>query len=106
MPSTDERYRELYNEYYNSEINKSKKTLSEYLDIIKENELSSELKIYDLYTSKKVRLMGIFGLILPELRERGRGPIYPYDNYPIERNSKILVSIPHLTPDYIVLCIP
>ena len=91
MPRTDERYRELYNEYYNSEINKSKKTLSEYLVIIKENELGSELN-YDLYTSKKVRLMGSI--------------IYPYDNHPIERNSEILVSIPHLTPDYFVLCTP
>lgn len=90
MHHTDERYRELYNEYYNSEINKSKKTLSEYLVIIKENKLIPELKIYDLYSSRKV----------------SRSSIYPYDNDPIERNSEILVSIPHLIPKYFVLCTP
>jgi hypothetical protein len=91
MPITDERYRELYNEYYNSEINKSKKTLSEYLIIIKENELRPEIKIYNLYSSRKV-LLG--------------SSIYPYDHGPIERMSEILVSIPHLTPNYFVLCTP
>ena len=89
MPYTDERYRELYNKYYNSEINKSKKTLSEYLLIIKENEREPEIKIYNLYSSKKV----LFGK-----------SEYPYDHEQIERNSEILVSIPHLTPDYFVLC--
>jgi hypothetical protein len=89
MPYTDERYIELYNQYYNSEINKSKKTLSEYLIIIKENELRPELTIYNLYSSKKVS----WG-----------SSIYPHDHEPIEINSEILVSIPHLTPDYFVLC--
>jgi len=89
MPHTDERYRELYDKYYNSEINKSKKTLSEYLVIIKENELRSELKIYNLYSSRKVAL---------------GSSIYPYNHEPIEKKSEILVSIPHLTPDYFVLC--
>lgn len=89
MPLTDERYRKLYYEYYNSEINKSKKTLSNYLVIIKENEFRPEIKIYDLYSSKKELL---------------KSSIYPYDHEPIERNSEILVSIPHLTPDYFVLC--
>ena len=91
MPPTDERYRELYNKYYNSEINKSKKTLSDYLIIIKENELRPEVKIYNLYSSKKI-LSG--------------SSIYPYDHELIEKNSEILVSIPHLTPDYFVLCTP
>ena len=93
MPYTDERYIELYNKYYNSEINKSGKPLSEYLVIIKENELRPELKIYDLYTSKKVR-------------STHSTIYYPYDDIPIERNSEILVSIPHLTPNYFVLCTP
>jgi hypothetical protein len=92
MSPDDERYRELYNEYYNHEINKSKKTLSEYLVIIKQNESMPELTIYNLYTSKKVRSTG--------------SNIYPYDRHPIEENSEILVSIPHLTPDYFVLCTP
>jgi hypothetical protein len=90
MPYTDERYRKLYNEYYNSEINKSKKTLSEYLIIIKENERIPG-KIYNLYSSRK---------------ELSRSSIYPYDSEPIEKNSEILVSIPHLTQDYFVLCTP
>jgi hypothetical protein len=91
MPRTDERYRELYNEYYNSEINKSKKTLSEYLIIIKENELRPKVKIYNLYSSRKDSL---------------GSSTYPYDHEPIERMSEILVSIPHLTPNYFVLCTP
>jgi hypothetical protein len=86
---TDERYTELYNKYYNYEINKSKKTLSQYLVTIKENELIPEIKIYNLYSSKKVL---------------SKSSIYPYDNNAIERNSEILVSIPHLTSDYFVLC--
>jgi hypothetical protein len=92
MPSTDERYRKLYNEYYNHEINKSKKTLSEYLVIIKENELRPGPRTYDLHSSRKVRK------VLIDSSE------YPYNQYPIERMSEILVSKPHLTPDYFVLC--
>jgi hypothetical protein len=113
MPPTDERYRELYNEYYNSEINKSKKTLSEYLIIIKENELTPEYKIYHLYSSKKVLLRSSRKVALGSSRKVGLGSsriallgssIYPYDDEPIERNSEILVTIPHLTSDYFVLC--
>lgn len=54
MLTTDERYRELYNEYYNSEINKSKKTLTKYLCIIKDNEyeIRPEFKFYNLYSSR------------------------------------------------------
>lgn len=91
MSGTDERYAELNNIYINTEINKSKKTLSEYLVIIKENELIPEYRSYNLYTSKKVGI------------NRVRFE-YPYDNEPIEQNSEILVSIPHLTPEYFVLC--
>jgi len=91
IPYTHERYRELYNKYYNFEINKSKKTLSEYLIIIKENE-SIPGKIYNLYSSRK------------ELSESSIYP--PFDSKPIERNSEILVSIPHLKSEYFVLCTP
>jgi hypothetical protein len=91
IPYNDERYKELYNTYYNFEINKSKKTLSEYLIIIKENELISG-KIYNLYSSRK---------------ELSISSIYPpFDSTPIERNSEILVSIPHLKPEYFVICTP
>ena len=33
-------------------------------------------------------------------------PREPFDDEPIERSSEILVSIPHLTSDYFVLCTP
>jgi hypothetical protein len=89
MLPSDERYEELYNRYYNSELNRSKKTLSEYLVIIKENELSPQLKNYNLYTSRKAF-----------------GSEYPNDREEIERNSEMIVSIPHLTPNYFVLCTP
>ena len=93
MNSADERYEKLYNEYYNSEIKKSKKTLSQYLNIIRENELRPDLKIYNLYSSRKVSLGSPIY-------------IYPNDDNPIQKNSEILVSIPHLTPEYFVLCTP
>lgn len=89
MHRTDERHKELYNKYYINEINKSRKLLSAYLDIIRSNELKSELKIYNLYSSEKVERIRVE---------------YPFDNSPIERNSEILVSIPHLTRDYFVFC--
>jgi hypothetical protein len=88
MTFKDERYEELYRGYYNTEIEKSKKTLSEYLSIIKENE-TSPYKVYNLHSSKKVYITKT---------------VYPYDDKPIERNSEILVSLPHLTPEYFVLC--
>ena len=81
-------------------INNSKKTLSKYLEIIKKNveiikDLNSDEKIwYNLFSSEAV-------LLSNKLR-----PEEPYDTAPIERNSEILVSIPHLTPDYFVLCTP
>ena len=47
---------------------------------------------YNLFTSQAV------------LFPTRASPPVPFDNQPIERNSEILVSIPHLTPDYFVLC--
>ena len=88
MSRQDERFQELYNSFYNNEINKSKKLLSEYLQIIKNNE-TNVYNTYNLYTSRKVQI---------------NSSEYPYNKYPIERNSEILVSIPHLTPDFFVLC--
>ena len=92
-----------YTVWYGKEdnvINYSKKTLSKYLEIIKKNveiikDLNSDEKIwYNLFSSEAV-------LLSNKLR-----PEEPYDTAPIERNSEILVSIPHLTPDYFVLCTP
>jgi hypothetical protein len=95
MKKTDERYNGLYHEYTNSEVEKSKKTLTEYLRIIKGNEYD-ESEYYNLYTSEKT--------FLPTLISEKDKSIYPIDDTPIERESEILVSIPHLTPNYFVLC--
>ena len=79
-------------------INNSKKTLSKYLEIIKENmeikkDVQSDQKIwYNLFSSKAVLFPITFS------------PKEPFDDEPIEKNSEILVSISHLTPDYFVLC--
>ena len=86
---TDERYNKLYSPYLNKELEKSKKTLSKYLSIIKDNE-TKKYTFFDLYTSEKVPMQYNYE--------------YPIDITPIERNSEILVSIPHLTSDYFVLC--
>jgi hypothetical protein len=77
-----------------SELNKSKKTLTEYLRIIKHNEsikISFEQTVYNLYTSEK---------------ESSSSRQYPLDVLPIERNSEILVGIPHLDPCFFVTCFP
>lgn len=79
-------------------IQKSKKTLSQYLKIIDENRIVQQQsdpnkKIwYNLFSSQAVSL------------SIHHHPVEPFDAEPIERNSEILVSIPHLTPDYFVKC--
>ncbi len=79
-------------------INNSKKTLSEYLEIINNNrEIIENVKPgekiwYNLFTSKA------------ELFPINADPKEPFDAEQIQINSEILVSIPHLTPDYFVLC--
>ena len=78
----------------------SKKTLSKYLQIINDNVkikkgVNTDQKIwYNLFTSQAV------------LFPTRASPDLPFDNQPIERMSEILVSIPHLTPNYFVLCTP
>jgi len=84
-------------------IKNSKKTLSKYLTIIKNNEKIEQIaksnqnkKIwYDLFTSKAE--------LRPKI-EHLENTIF--DNHAIYRNSEILVSIPHLTSDFFVLCTP
>lgn len=85
-----------YNNDMDYELYKSKKTLTEYLNIIDDNSKiikeADKKYVYHLYSSK---MLGF--------------PIdgdtkYPYNNNPINMHSEILVSIPHLTPDYFVLC--
>ena len=76
----------------------SKKTLSKYLQIINDNmKIKNDVKPdktiwYNLFTSQAV------------LFPTRASPSLPFDNEPIERMSEILVSKPHLTPDYFVLC--
>lgn len=88
------------------EILGSQKTLSDYLKIIAQNaELYKSIRpmcvtkkqpAYNLYTSELIPIPND-GISYREL-------YYPMVNTPIERNSEILVSIPHLTPEYFVLC--
>ena len=84
----------------NTMINNCKKTLSKYLEIINNNmEIIENVKPgkkiwYNLFTSEAV----LFPI--------AAHPKEPFDNEEIQRNSEILVSIPHLTPDYFVLCTP
>lgn len=73
-------------------LNASKKTMKRYLEIIKSN---SEKKIkypykWDLITSEQMP---------------GKPSSKFEDDNPLERNSEVLVSIPHLTPNYFVKCI-
>lgn len=87
-------------EYWNRPliINNSKKSLTEYLQIIDNNlivkeYISSNKKIlYNLYTSEAIS----FPKIHP--------PSFQFNVYEINKNSEILVSLPHLTPEYFVLC--
>jgi hypothetical protein len=94
-------------------IFKSRKTLSEYLQIISNNSKISKTvkpgeKIwYNLYTSEAEIFPSAEKLYNDEYDET----VYDddavkilYDDLPIETNSEILVSIPHLMPNYFVLC--
>jgi hypothetical protein len=83
-------------EYINNNwiINNSKKTLSNYLEIIKRNskiEKGDKQIFYNLFSSEAV--------LFPKCCK----PNFPFDDCPIERNSEILVKMPHLTSDYFVL---
>ena len=81
-------------------INNSKKTLSEYFEIIDKNieiekAVPHDKKIwYNLFSSKAV---------LFPITAR---PDEPFDKEPINRNSEILVQIPHLEEKYFVKCNP
>ena len=82
-------------------INESKKKLSKYLEIINNNReiienVKKDQKIwYNLFTSEAV----LYEIVIEPKNKK------VFDNKPIQRNSEILVSIPHLTSDYFVLCI-
>ena len=88
-----------YDQAINKEVDKSKKTLSQYLTIINSNDLQTIPKpgnifMYHLYTSEKKEFPLKYNLE------------YPWNNYNISRNSEILVQIPHLEQKYFVKCNP
>lgn len=81
---------------FNIELNNSRKTLTDYLNIIKKNEKvkkgQNQKILYNLYTSK-AQIFPIQG-----------NPPYPLDKYKIQYHTEVLVRIPHMTPDYFVSC--
>ena len=83
-----------YTNLMEKELSKSKKTLSNYLSIIKENnKLKDEFQkipVYNLHNYRK------------SLRSMNYVVKYPYIDYDVSFNSEVLVKIPHLTPDYFV----
>ena len=87
------------------DIAKSKKTLSKYLEIIAENAKMYKT-LFPLSETKKQPAYDLFTSKLIPVTNNGNGfcqLMYPLYDSPINRNSEILVSIPHLTPDYFVL---
>lgn len=88
------------------DIEKSKKTLSEYLRIIYMNSTIYNT-LFSMSITKKQPTYHLFSSQLIPIKNNGiefTKSKYPLIDIPIERNSEILVSIPHLTPDYFVLC--
>lgn len=86
-----------YHNAMENAVNNSKKSLTEYLRILKNNETipvpTGKIAMYNLFTSTKSTFSSQYPL-----------PSYPMDIQPIERHSEILVSLSHLTPDYFVYC--
>lgn len=91
--------------YYNSpkylsrkeqEIQNSRKQMTNYLQIINENDKVPDEpntnKLYNLFTSKV------------QLFPKTYHPEYPFDFHNINMNSEVLIRIPHLTPNYFVKC--
>ena len=76
----------------------SKKKLSEYLRIIKIN-----LEIETLVSNKNKKILYNLKSSEARLFPNTTNPGKLFSNAPINRNSEILVSIPHLTSDYFVL---
>ena len=92
------------------ELIRSKKTLTTYLDIINKNSkikiTSSYVPIYNLYDSHKELIIKNYddGDYDNGDDDDEDDATYPYSSHDIERNSEILVTMPHLTPDYFVKC--
>ena len=83
------------------EVGKSRKTMIEYLSIIKRAAVfgPNEVKFWNLHTSEHVR--PAVEWCFPVL---GSADIYPYTKGAINLNSEVLVQMPHLTPEHFVLC--
>jgi hypothetical protein len=81
-----------------SEVEKSSKPMSKYLRILDENKTAitgiepSKKPLYNLFSSK----VGLFPIAY-NLK-------YPWNSHHINKNSEVLVRIPHLTPNYFVKC--
>ena len=93
-------------ENVDAELVKSKKTISEYLKILAYNRelyktvypisITKKQPAYHLYTSELI--------VFPNNGNWIATLEYPLSVAPIELNSEVLVSLPHLTPDYFVRC--
>ena len=81
-----------------TKIFNSKKKLSEYLTIIKTN-----LEIETLESNKNNKILYNLLSSKAKIFSNKTKPDKLFSKAPINRNSEILVSIPHLTPDYFVL---
>jgi len=86
-----------YNNSYNSlftELYKSRKTMSDYLSIIRENENKkrdeNKQYLYHLYTYKITGFPTIYKMN------------YPFTKYNVNRRTEVQVTKSHMTPDYFV----
>lgn len=82
--------------FLNNLVNNSKKTLSDYLKIINNNR-----KIIESVEPNKKIMYNLFTSRAESFPSR-TSPNEPFDKNPIEKNSEILVSVPHLTREYFV----
>ena len=92
---------------YNNELKNSRKTLTEYLDIIAENEEQIRNKevgtvpIYNLYSSRIQSFHRTDSRYIENFDDRFN---YPLTKYLTNRTSEILVRLAILPPDYFVMC--
>jgi len=81
-----------------TQVQRSKKSMTEYLRILGENEtVATEIEpgkkpLYNLFSSKAVSF---------PIAHRA---MYPFDSHNINKNSEVLVRVPHLTPNYFAKC--
>ena len=90
-----QRFLSSENQKFEIEYKKCEKTMTDYMQIIKKNSLKEST-----YTTHNV----YYNLITCEKKmvDKNIKLSYPFDTSPIERNSEVLVQVPHLTPDYFV----